>query len=295
MSRETSKAINWNELFERLFFLYQAETQEALAKRLSVSQDLISKWKRQKARPTWELIERVCSDHDVSWEWLLTGRSSDLGELISIYSMIRESDVVDSLPIKTAQMGLYGIAVGRYHEILGTHSGDFFEKNFESVNRMFFAGTHVTPFCGKNDFKSMGDMVNFYGRDDTLDALKKCGYTKLYDFTKNALESIFNSLVIIKYPLKTEDEMDLLDDDENICVEDKTPPTKASGAREMDSELIEAVFLAQEALVHLGKSLAVGQSEDDVRKLVVARDAFRKLLEQLESSIRTHEIHDRTA
>jgi transcriptional regulator with XRE-family HTH domain len=77
--------LNWKEIIERLFFLYQVKTQEDLGRRLLVSQDLVSKWMRGMTRPTWDLMARVVLETGCSWEWLLAGKSGDApaGRLIT--------------------------------------------------------------------------------------------------------------------------------------------------------------------------------------------------------------------
>lgn len=72
---------------------------------------------------------------------------------------------------------------------------------------------------------------------------------------------------------------------EDDASQKKSPPAKASGAREVNTELLEAVYLTTDALVHFGRHLASGvQREDDYSKQDAVHDALQKLLKQIVSS-----------
>jgi transcriptional regulator with XRE-family HTH domain len=65
--------MNSKAIAERLFLLYKAETQDDLAVKLGISQDLVSKWNRNKAMPRLEFLETIIKEKKCSWNWLLYG------------------------------------------------------------------------------------------------------------------------------------------------------------------------------------------------------------------------------
>jgi Predicted transcriptional regulators len=67
--------LNWTEIVDRLFLLYDVSTQTALSDRIGVKQTLISRWTKDPSRrPSWETLEKVVQDKGVTWDWLLEGR-----------------------------------------------------------------------------------------------------------------------------------------------------------------------------------------------------------------------------
>jgi len=67
--------LNCEEIVKRLFLLYGVSTQTALSEKIGVKQTLISRWiKDPVRRPSWDTMEKVVADKNVTWDWLLEGR-----------------------------------------------------------------------------------------------------------------------------------------------------------------------------------------------------------------------------
>ncbi len=69
--------LNWNEIRDRIFQVYNSPKRSALAEMLGVDRATISKWmtenEKDRRNPTMEILEKVVRDKGVTWDWLLTG------------------------------------------------------------------------------------------------------------------------------------------------------------------------------------------------------------------------------
>lgn len=183
--------LNWKEITQRLFLLYFSKTQEELGKILGVSQDLISKWVRGRARPNWDLIARTVNEHKISWEWLMTGKTSNVNELVRIYSSLPETEIVDNEAYMVAQATLTQTVHNKYCDMKYGLSIPPLKNYTEIANRLYFAAKNRTPLDFSEHFYSDVDCTEYWGGDTTLRILQDCGYSTNFSFAYTALDSIF--------------------------------------------------------------------------------------------------------
>lgn len=197
-----SNSLDWNGILKRLFFLYGVTTQDDLGKKFDVSQDLISKWKRGITRPTWDLIASVVQEKGVSWEWLLTGKSGNMRELVNTYAALPESQILDEAAYVWAKGEVLSSVLDTKQAMKGC--GDFqVEDKLEIANRLFFAATHKTDLDVSGQIYGDVEMTGYVHGPLVLALLQKSGYDHSYRFAyevaKNALRDC--SELDFLYPL----------------------------------------------------------------------------------------------
>lgn len=173
--------IDWKELTERLFLLYSVQTQEMLGEKLGVSQDQVSKWVRNRARPTWDLIAKVVQEKGVSWEWLITGKSDNIRELINIHTAALESQVKDGAAYAWAKEEILSSVFDTKMAI--TNHGELEQSSrLELANRLLFAATHKTELDVSGHMYGDIEMTDYVNGPLVLAILQRSGYDDSYLF-----------------------------------------------------------------------------------------------------------------
>ena len=70
--------VNWNEVTERIFEVYDRPAKCRLAETLGVNKSIVSQWTASNEklwrRPTLDVLMKVVFEKGVTWDWLLEGR-----------------------------------------------------------------------------------------------------------------------------------------------------------------------------------------------------------------------------
>ena len=186
-----SGLLNWNKVVERLFWVYGVSTQEQLGMQLGVSQDMVSKWTRGKAKPTWNLIGKVVESSGFSWEWLLTGRSSDLFELSRAKTMEME--------IEPEFFGVLHLLLFRAASTVRDQGWERRSDDIEVLNRALFIFSLLGDRREERRWLPIADHlrnmsgVDWLGGDECRRILVGLGYADSFSAWKEAVATILGS------------------------------------------------------------------------------------------------------
>lgn len=85
MTRFQSKYIAPKGLIERLFFVFSGLTYENIADIFGMSRGTVGGWRTGASVPKLSELEKVCEITGVDWQWLLTGKTSDISALVNAF------------------------------------------------------------------------------------------------------------------------------------------------------------------------------------------------------------------
>ncbi|MCD8139283.1 MAG: helix-turn-helix domain-containing protein [Planctomycetaceae bacterium] len=298
--------LDWKEITQRLFFIYNVETQQKLGKHLNVSQDQISKWINGKARPTWDLLAGVIEESCVDWNWLLTGKTSDLENLVFwVYGMKDD--------------GFAEIANELVHVAIKNLDKPGYERLLEAANRLYFIHStpepdlpieemeeiHFSENVGKTKSLVYEEAMRIasYMLSKNVDSLLIImNYDSDYQYAQNVVNQVLAAYTKKSLYNITSDAWGnkkglipavIID---SVNQTEETPLAEASG--DLAQKTLTAVFQTQAALSAFGQHLVSGQSAKAFPELPSLRGTvqdFESLLEGLEPPGESPGRKDRTA
>jgi len=155
-------------LRERILFVFPRTQQKEIARKLGVSADLVSVWKKGKSKPTLEMIEKISVVTNSDLQWLLTGKSTNIDFLLRVYRENSLPNILHSKYIKLADDELKKFSYG----VIGDPEDAIDEAYDEAANRYYFLAT--------NDCSSIDPSKHKRGvwDDGVTKKLSEAGYTK---------------------------------------------------------------------------------------------------------------------
>lgn len=135
----SANPLNWNEIVNRIFFVYPRMTQKDIAEKLGVSPDLVSGWKKGRSKPGWDLLEGVVRQGPANFDWILLGTTNDDGLLCKIYLnyYIDPAMIIDKHAFSSAESHIFR-AVREMTSLQFLYPKLDYKKKIELANRYLF-------------------------------------------------------------------------------------------------------------------------------------------------------------
>ena len=180
-----------NERFEEVIKTLYRGNKRAFAQSIGVSATVVENVVgTRKGKPSYDVLEKVCANANISAEWLLTGR----GDMIQPESHAERAVVQEQFPLKSdLTIGLQSIPLYELDATAGLVS--LFDTNARQVPISHLQIPDLPPCDGA-----------LYVRGDSMYPLLKSGDIVLYKEIPNGVQSIlWGEMYLLSFTLDGED------------------------------------------------------------------------------------------
>ncbi len=190
MSTYNSNYLTSKGLVERIFSLFPGVPDARIAEKLGIVRQVVQGWRAGKSKPTIEQIGKIVEMTSAGWQWLMTGKSDNLRELVNIYVASLESQVIDEAAFEWAKGEVLSWVLDNKQAMTGGIAELNLIDRLEVANRLFFTATHETKLDVSGQMYGDLEMTAYVHGPIVLGLLCEAGYGDSYQIAREVASKV---------------------------------------------------------------------------------------------------------